>query len=98
MRLYHLKRRKVSFVGTLIREDISRNRLFQEAKMSIRNDQLMTNNHEGVLAHLGETLHTWRTRQIQRRELMRWTERDLHDVGISWSEMLAEAEKPFWRA
>ena len=63
-------------------------------------DQLtvMTNHHEtGFLSHIGETLHTWRERQIQRRELTRWTERDLHDVGISWSEMLAEVAKPFWR-
>ena len=58
----------------------------------------MTNHHEtGFLSHIGETLHTWRERQIQRRELTRWTERDLHDVGISWSEMLAEVDKPFWR-
>ncbi|MBN8961159.1 MAG: DUF1127 domain-containing protein [Rhizobiales bacterium] len=67
--------------------------------MSTRHHEAMTNHHEeGFLAHVNETLHTWRTRQIQRRELAHWTERDLHDVGISWSEMLAEAEKPFWRA
>lgn len=67
--------------------------------MSTHHREAMTNHHEeGFLAHLNETLHTWRTRQVQRRELSHWTERDLHDVGISWSEMLAEAEKPFWRA
>ena len=67
--------------------------------MSTRHREAMTNHHEeGFLAHLNETIHTWRLRQIQRRELAHWTERDLHDVGISWSEMLAEAEKPFWRA
>lgn len=67
--------------------------------MSTHRNREMTNHHEeGFLAHLNETLHTWRARQIQRRELSHWTERDLHDVGISWSEMLAEAEKPFWRA
>lgn len=66
--------------------------------MSRHPHELMTNHHEtGLLSHLSETLHTWRDRQQQRRELLRWTERDLHDVGISWSEMLAEAEKPFWR-
>lgn len=66
--------------------------------MSVRTIQSMTNHHDsGLLAHIGETLHTWRERQIQRRELAQWTERDLHDVGISWSEMLAEADKPFWR-
>jgi uncharacterized protein YjiS (DUF1127 family) len=67
--------------------------------MSTHRNPEMTNHHEeGFLAHLNETIHTWRTRQVQRRELSHWTERDLHDVGISWSEMLAEAEKPFWRA
>lgn len=67
--------------------------------MSNRSYPAMTNHHdEGFLAHLGETLHAWHERAVQRRELARWTERDLHDVGISWSEMLAEADKPFWRS
>jgi len=26
------------------------------------------------------------------------TARDLHDVGLSWSDIAYEAEKPFWRA
>lgn len=67
--------------------------------MSVRISQSMTNHHEsGLFAHIGETLHKWRERQVQRRELAQWTERELHDVGISWSEMLAEADKPFWRS
>ena len=67
--------------------------------MSIRNQSSMTIHHDdGFFAHLSDTLHTWHARQVQRRVLSHWTERDLHAVGISWSEMLAEAEKPFWRA
>jgi uncharacterized protein YjiS (DUF1127 family) len=59
----------------------------------------MTNHHgTGVFAQLGETLHVWRERRQQRRELARWSERDLHDVGLSWSDIVFEAEKPFWRA
>jgi uncharacterized protein YjiS (DUF1127 family) len=50
------------------------------------------------LAQLGATLHVWRERQRQRRELTHWTDRDLHDVGLSWSDIVHEAEKPFWRA
>ena len=43
-----------------------------------RHSQQMTNHHhEGFLAHLGETLHAWHERSVQRRELARWTERDL---------------------
>jgi uncharacterized protein YjiS (DUF1127 family) len=49
------------------------------------------------LARLGETFHLWRERRRQRRELAQFTERDLHDVGLSWSEMVYEVEKPFWR-
>jgi uncharacterized protein YjiS (DUF1127 family) len=52
----------------------------------------------GLLAQIGETLHVWRERRLQRRELARWTERDLNDVGLCWSDIVYEAEKPFWRA
>lgn len=67
--------------------------------MSTCSHESMINNHgPGVLGRLGETLHVWRERQRQRRELARWTDRDLHDVGLSWSDIAREAEKPFWRA
>lgn len=60
----------------------------------------MTNHHDagGVFHHLGELLHVWRERRRQRQELAQWTDRDLHDVGLSWSEVVHEVEKPFWRA
>jgi uncharacterized protein YjiS (DUF1127 family) len=59
----------------------------------------MINHHgSGLLAQLSETLHVWRDRRRQRRELAQWTDRDLHDVGLSWSDIVHEAEKPFWRA
>ena len=66
--------------------------------MSIYSHQSMTNHHTGFLAELGETFHVWRDRVRQRRELTHWTDRDLHDVGLSWSDVVREAEKPFWRA
>jgi len=59
----------------------------------------MINNHgSGIFAQFGETLRLWRKRRLERRELARWSERDLHDVGLSWSDVVREAEKPFWRA
>jgi uncharacterized protein YjiS (DUF1127 family) len=59
----------------------------------------MTNHHvPGIFTQLSETLHVWRQRYQSRRELTQWTDRDLHDVGISWSDIVHEAEKPFWRA
>jgi uncharacterized protein YjiS (DUF1127 family) len=67
--------------------------------MSIYPHQPMINHHGlGVLSQLGETFHVWRERQRQRRELAQWTERDMHDVGISRSDIAYELEKPFWRA
>jgi uncharacterized protein YjiS (DUF1127 family) len=67
--------------------------------MSIYSHTEMTNHHgSGFFAQLSETLHVWRERQRQRRELAQWTDRDLHDVGLSWSDIAHEAEKPFWRA
>ncbi len=67
--------------------------------MSTCSPGTMINHHElGLLARLSETLHVWRDRWNQRHELSQWTDRDLHDVGLSWSDVVHEAEKPFWRA
>ena len=67
--------------------------------MSILTHESMTNHHvAGVWANLAETFHTWRKRYRARQELAQWTDRDLHDVGLSWSDIVREAEKPFWRA
>lgn len=43
-------------------------------------------------------LRTWRQRAAQRRELAHWTERDLHDVGLTRDDIELEVAKPFWRA
>jgi uncharacterized protein YjiS (DUF1127 family) len=67
--------------------------------MSILTHESMTNHHvAGVWATVAETLRTWRQRYRARQELAQWTDRDLHDVGLSWSDIVREAEKPFWRA
>lgn len=67
--------------------------------MSTYTHESMSNHHgSGLWAQISETLHTWRQRQQNRRALVGLTERDLHDVGLSWSDVVYEAEKPFWRA
>jgi len=40
----------------------------------------------------------WPQRYLARQELARWTDRDLHDIGLSRSDIASEVEKPFWRA
>ena len=67
--------------------------------MSIFTHESMINHHgSGLFSQIGQTLHVWHERQQQRRQLATLTERDLHDVGLSWSDIVFEAEKPFWRA
>jgi uncharacterized protein YjiS (DUF1127 family) len=64
---------------------------------------LMTNHHRvglfrGALSLISEVLHTWGDRSKMRRELARLSERELHDIGRSWSDIAHEVDKPFWRA
>ena len=67
--------------------------------MSSCSPETMINHHElGFLARIGDTLHVWHDRWEQRHELGQWTDRELNDVGLSWSDVVREAEKPFWRA
>jgi uncharacterized protein YjiS (DUF1127 family) len=67
--------------------------------MSTCTHESMTNHHApGLWTQLSDTLHLWRGRLRSRRELTQWSARDLHDVGLSTSDIVREAEKPFWRA
>jgi len=67
--------------------------------MSTFTHDTMTNHHSwGLVKQVSETLHIWSDRVRQRRELAQWTDRDLHDVGLSWSDIALEVKKPFWRA
>lgn len=71
--------------------------------MSTCTHESMINHHgQGLFAQLraqlGETLHVWWQRHEDRRQLAQWSERDLHDIGKSWSDIAHEADKPFWRA
>ena len=66
--------------------------------MSTCTHESMINHHGwGFLAQLGDTLHVWRQRQQDRRQLAELTNRDLQDIGLSRSDVVYEAEKPFWR-
>jgi len=68
----------------------------------------MTNHHatgspsgyasSGYLGGVGELLQLWRQRYQSRHELARWSERDLHDLGLSRGDVASEIDKPFWRA
>ena len=67
--------------------------------MSTCTHQAMINIHgSGLFGQLHEIFRVWRERVSQRRELAQLGARDLHYLGLSWSDIAHEAEKPFWRA
>ncbi|MBR0757983.1 DUF1127 domain-containing protein [Bradyrhizobium jicamae] len=67
--------------------------------MSVFTHESMTNHHaQSVLSQVTETLHLWWDRYERRRELAQWSDRDLHDIGVSRSDIVYETDKPFWRA
>ncbi len=45
-----------------------------------------------------DTLRLWRRRARERAELARFTDRELHDIGVTRSDALYEMAKPAWRA
>ena len=67
--------------------------------MSTCTHESMINHHgHGFFAQLSDTFHVWLQRQHDRRQLAELNERDRHDLGLSWSDVVNEAEKPFCRA
>jgi uncharacterized protein YjiS (DUF1127 family) len=52
----------------------------------------------GTFDSLSRIAAEWRDRNRDRRELARLTSRDLHDLGVSTSQVEFEINKPFWRA
>ena len=44
-----------------------------------------------------DTLRLWRRRARERAELARFSERELHDIGLSSADALQEISKPVWR-
>ena len=67
--------------------------------MSTFTHESMINHHgQGFLSQLAELIHVWRQRYRDRRELAKWSARELHDIGVSSSDAIYQASKPFWRA
>lgn len=49
------------------------------------------------LAGAVDRVLTWSERARQRRQLMQFDDHLLRDIGISRSEAITEADKPFWQ-
>jgi uncharacterized protein YjiS (DUF1127 family) len=57
-----------------------------------------TNSLAALLLTVLSTARLWRARAKFRRELAARSERELQDMGTSWSSIAHEISKPFWRA
>jgi len=67
--------------------------------MSLYTTHSMTKHHvPSLLSEVVETLHVWHERYRTRKELFQLSARDIRDVGLSWTDVAWEANKPFWRA
>jgi uncharacterized protein YjiS (DUF1127 family) len=76
----------------------------------LRNSQLSRRRYKragvhelGLLAARGgaaavRLLALWRRRAIEKRELASLGERELHDIGLTSSDVQVALAKPFWRA
>jgi uncharacterized protein YjiS (DUF1127 family) len=51
-----------------------------------------------LVQRLTDTLKTWKSRIISRRELMELDAHMLRDIGLTDLQAQAEGNKPFWRA
>jgi uncharacterized protein YjiS (DUF1127 family) len=57
--------------------------------------ETMTNHHGwDLVKQVSDTLHTWCDRVRERGELARFTDRELRDVGLTWSDIALEVKKP----
>lgn len=67
--------------------------------MSTCVSQTMTNHHgSGMLSRTAELVRLWHMRYRARQDLAAWSERDLHDLGLSRGDVAFEIDKPFWQA
>lgn len=56
------------------------------------------NSHSSsFFSRLAQRIALWRRRNRERAQLARFTELELHDVGLSRAIQEIEAHKPFWR-
>lgn len=65
---------------------------------SLTAQRARTGTTAGTLTQLIERYYTWRERARSRRDLMRLSEHQLHDIGLSRHDAETEWQKPFWQS
>ena len=60
-------------------------------------DRRQNKQRSGLVARILAVFAAWHDRSVQRRMLAGLSEYQLHDIGLSRSQVSYEIEKPFWR-
>ena len=60
-------------------------------------DRRQNKRRPGIVTRILDILAVWHDRGLQRRTIGGLTEYQLHDIGLSRSQVSYEIEKPFWR-
>ena len=60
-------------------------------------DRRRNKQRPGFVARILGVLAAWHDRSVQRRTLAGLSDYQLHDMGLSRSQVFYEIEKPFWR-
>ncbi len=74
---------------------MSQSSIFQSALTAQRAHQITSS--AGTLALLVTRFQAWRERSRSRRDLMRLSEHQLQDIGLSRLDAETEWQKPFWQ-
>lgn len=77
---------------------LRRNELLEYDDRLLRDMGLSRYDLQKPRCRLWRTVETWLRRSRERTQLARFTERDLHDIGLGRTDADMEIEKPFWRA
>ena len=64
---------------------------------SLRGQRARVTSSIGTFSFAVERFFAWRERSRSRRELMRLTEHQLKDIGLSRHDAESEFQKPFWQ-
>ncbi|MBF0288404.1 MAG: DUF1127 domain-containing protein [SAR324 cluster bacterium] len=64
----------------------------------LKNNQQISLDHvKSVITQMMKTILTWEERNRQRKVLSTLSDYELRDIGISRTNAIVEANKPFWK-
>ena len=69
-----------------------------DTHISVQHNQARAGFFARLWPDVSARVAVWRQRALERKALVQMSERDLRDIGLSQSQAVFEASKPFWSA